>query len=336
MGYLRRVLIGVLSCLALGAFTATAQTTSGEKASKAARTPDGHPDLAGTWSNAVLIPLERPKELGAKEFLTDEDIAAGKTVKGRAKEGADTRFCVGCAQEGTPEDVHYDSSQFGLDREQADIAPTRRTSLIVGPDGRVPPMLPEAKAQAAQRAAANAKHEYDGPENRPLSERCILMGQEVVPMLPGGYNNNLQIVQGAGYVSIMTEMNHSVRVIPTDGRPHLPATIRQWRGDSRGHWEGDVLVVDVTNFTDRNPFRGSSDHLHVVERFVVINKDTIRYQFTVEDPKTWDKPWSAELDMPRVKGPIYEFACNEGNRGMANTLSGARHKEEIAAKKDAK
>jgi len=333
MGYCRHRLMGVLAAVIL-AVPAMAQTASSKGAGNVRRTPDGHPDFEGIWSNAVSVPLERPKDLGAKEFLTDEDIAAGRTVKGRAKEGADTRFCVGCAQAGTPEDVHYDSSQFGLDRDQADIAPTRRTSLITGTEGRVPPLLPEAKARAAQRAAKNAKHEFDGPENRPLSERCILMNQEVVPMLPGGYNNNLEIVQGDGYVTIMTEMNHSVRVIPTDGQPHAPTAIRQWRGDSRGHWEGDVLVVDVTNFSDRNPFRGSSDRLHVVERFSAINKDTIRYQFTVEDPTTWDKPWSAELDMPRVKGPIYEFACNEGNLGMADTLSGARHAEEVAAKKE--
>ena len=155
-------------------------------------------------------------------------------------------------------------------------------------------------------------------------------------MLPGGYNNNLQIVQGQGYVTILHEMNHAVRVIPTDGRPHAPQSVRQLRGDPRGHWEGDTLVVDVTNFTDRNPLRGSSDRLHVVERFTPVDNDTILYRFTVEDPSTWDKPWTAELVMSKVQGPIYEFACQEGNYGMRNTLHGARVADEEAANKPAR
>jgi hypothetical protein len=173
----------------------------------------------------------------------------------------------------------------------------------------------------------------DAAENRPLSARCIVLGQESVPMLSAGYNNNLQIIQGAGYVAILHEMNHSIRIIPTDGQPHAPQGVRQWRGDSRGHWEGDTLVVDVTNFTDRNPFRGSSDKLHITERFTRVDADTILYRFTVEDPATWDKPWTAEVPWSKVSGPIYEFACHEGNYALANTLRGARVEEEQAAKK---
>ena len=155
-------------------------------------------------------------------------------------------------------------------------------------------------------------------------------------MFAAGYNNNLQIVQGKGYVAIMHEMNHSVRVIPTDGSPHPSERIHQWRGDSRGHWDGNSLVVDVTNFDGRNPFRGSSEKLHVVERFTPVDANTLLYRFTVEDPATWDKPWTGEAAWSRVDGPIYEFACNEGNYGLRNTLRGARVAEQNAAKKAAK
>jgi len=237
---------------------------------------------------------------------------------------------------GTDADVHYDFSQFGLDRGQTKLSWNRRTSLIVGPEGTIPTMLPEARKRNAEINAKNRGHEFDGPENRPLSARCIVMGQESVPMLSAGYNNNLQIVQGKGYVAILHEMNHSVRIIPTDGSPHPPAAIHLWRGDSRGHWEGNSLVIDVANFDSRNPFRGSSDKLHVVERFTPVDKDTILYRFTVEDPSTWDKPWTGETAWSKVDGPIYEFACNEGNYGLRNTLHGARVAEETAAKKASK
>src|SRR6185503_11025213 len=143
---------------------------------------------------------------------------------------------------------------------------------------------------------------------------------------------NLQIIQGAGYFTVLHEMNHSVRVIPTDGRPHAPNGLSQLRGDSKGRWEGDTLVVDVNNFTDYNPFRGSSNKLHVVERFTRVAPDTILYKFTVEDPATWDQPWTAELAWSTGQGPIYEFGCHEGNYGLANTLRGARVAEAEAVK----
>jgi hypothetical protein len=304
-----------------------------QKTWKTSRTPDGHPDLQGYWTNATLTPLERPKGLGAKEFYTDAEIAENQRLErerdAKALEGRGT-------EKGTADDVHYDFAQYGLDRGQTTIAWDRRTSLIVGPEGTIPPLLPEARKRAADIAAKNKGHEFDGPENRPLSARClILAGYESVPMLPAGYNNNLQIIQSDGYVTILHEMNHSTRIIPTDGRPHAPAAVRLWRGDSRGHWEGDTLVVDVTNFNDANPFHGSGDKLHVVERFTRVEADTILYRFTVEDPATWDQPWTAEIAMSKTDGPIFEFGCNEGNYALANTLRGARV-EEQAAKKSAK
>jgi hypothetical protein len=313
---------------------ATAKTVKPAKPWTTPRTPDGVPDFQGYWTNNTLTPLERPKGLGAKEFYTDQEMAEAQK-KERARlalnvvEGRPT-------EQGTADDVHYDFAQFGLDKAQSSEVWDKRTSLIVGATGTIPAQLPEARKRNADIAAKNRGHEFDGPENRPLSARCIIMGYDAVPMLPAGYNNNLQIVQGQGFVTILHEMNHSARLIPTDMQPHAPSPIGLWRGDSRGHWEGDTLVVDVTNFNDRNPFRGSSDKLHVVERFTRVDADTILYRFTVQDPGTWDQPWTAELAMSKTTGPIYEFGCHEGNYGLANTLSGARVAEAEAAKKSAK
>ncbi len=294
------------------------------KAYKVPRTPYGVPDLQGYWTNATVTPLERPKGLGAKEFYTEEEFAAVQLQEStRAAAAADGRD----TEPGTDEDVHYDFAQFGLDRGQHALAWNRRTSMIVGPEGVIPAQIPEAQQRNAAIAAKNRGHEFDGPENRPLAARCVVLNYENVPMFSFGYNNNLQILQGPGYVSIMHEMNHSVRVIPTDGRPHLAPAVPQYRGDSVGHWEGDTLVVDTTNFHPENPVRGSSDKLHVVERFTRIAEDAIRYQFTLEDPLTWDKPWSGETVWTTTIGPIYEFGCHEGNYGLANTLRGARAAE---------
>jgi hypothetical protein len=288
------------------------------------KTADGAPDISGIFTNSVVTPLERPKDLGTKEFFTAEEADA------YAKRSLARKEATG---PGTYNDVHYDMGQFGLEKTQSKVAASIRTSMIVGPDGHVPPMLPEAQKRAAARAALNKGHEYDGPENRGLAERCIIWGAEGPPMMPIGYNSNLQIAQGEGYVAIMQEMIHDVRIIPTDGRPHAPSNIRELMGDSRGHWEGNTLVVDTTNFTDRNPFHGSGENLHVVERFTRTDPDTVLYQFTVSDPTTWEKSWSAEFPMTKIDGPIFEYACHEGNYGMPNNLSGARADEKKLAEK---
>jgi hypothetical protein len=297
------------------------------------RTPDGHPDLQGYWTNSTETPLERPKGLGAKEFYTDAELA--NLMKKDQDRLALNKEQGRPTEPGTNADVHYDYTQYGLDRGQAKLSWNRRTSLIVGEQGTLPPMLPEARRRNAEIAAKNRGHQLDGPENLSLSARCIVDTQESVPYLSGGYNNNLQIVQGDGVVAIMHEMNHSVRVIPIDGRPHLPAGVHQFRGDSIGHWEGDTLVVDSTNFTARNPFHGSGDKLHVVERFTRVDADTILYRFTVEDPETWAQPWTAETAWAKVDGPIFEYACHEANYSLANSLRGARVAEEEAAEKKA-
>ncbi len=300
-------------------------------ANTALRTPDGQPDLQGIWTNATVIPLERPANLKDKEFYTKEEAAENaKQVLGISS----------WERLGSQAAVHYNMSQFGLDLSQVKVAMSLRTSMIVGPDGRIPPLTPEAQKRRADLAARNRGHQFDGPENRPLQERCLVMSTEGPPMLPSAYNSNLQIVQGRGRVAIVQEKIHSARIIPTDGSPHLPPGIRQWLGDSRGRWEGDTLVVDTTNFTDKTGFRGSTGNLHLVERFTRVDRDTILYEFTADDPATWVRPWTAQLLLTSVAGPLFEYACHEGNLGMANTLSAARTAEkaaeEAAAKKASK
>jgi len=208
---------------------------------------------------------------------------------------------------------------------------TRRTSLVVDPpDGRIPPLTPEAQAKAAARAEARRLRPADGPEDRSLDDRCIVRGTSGPPMLPAGYSNNYQIVQSADAVAILVEMIHDARIIPIDpvnARPHLSGNIRQLTGDPRGRWEGRTLVVDTTNFTDRRPFRGSGGHLHVTERFTRADATTLLYQFTVDDPETFTRPWSGEIPMKKIVGPIFEYACHEGNYSMAYILSAARHEE---------
>jgi hypothetical protein len=308
----------VLASLAGAAFGAPPGTPPASTTGTSMRTPDGQPDLEGYWTNTTVVPLERPKELAGKAFFTPEEAAAYAKEQLSKPEppGPDT-------------DTHYNLAQYGLDKSQSKIAANLRTSLISDPpDGRVPPMTPEAIQRNAERAARRKGHEFDGPENRGLGEQCIMWGNEGPPMLPIGYNSNLQIVQSPGYVAILIEMIHEVRMIPTDNSPHPPSSIRQWMGDSRGHWEGDTLVVDTTNFTDKTAFHGSTENLHVVERFRRVDADTILYQFTVDDPSTWARSWSAEIPMTRIQGPIFEYACHEGNYGIVNSLSGARADEQ--------
>ncbi len=286
-------------------------------------TADGHPDLQGIWTSASVVPLERPASLKGKEFYTEQEAAGNaRQVLGMSS----------WERLGSQAPEHYNMSQYGLDLSQVKVASTLRTSLIVGPDGRIPPLTPEARKRIAERAARNRGHQFDGVQNRPLQERCLIYSSEGPPMLPSAYNSNLQIVQAAGHVAILQEMIHSARIVPTDGSPHLQPGIRQWMGDSRGHWEGGTLVVDTTNFTDKTAFQGSTAGLHLVERFTRVDQDTLVYEFTADDPATWVRPWTAQIQLTRIEGPIFEFACHEGNQGVANTLRGARATEEAARK----
>jgi hypothetical protein len=294
------------------------------------RTADGKPDLQGIWTDNTLTPFERPKGLGSKEFYTDQELAElTKRVRdarpGERIEGAE----LGAAN---PQEIRYDLEIYGFDRNKVRFT-SKRTSLVIGPEGVVPPMLPQARERNAAAAAKLKGHEFDGPETRSLSERCILLNQIRIPMTPAANEGNLlQIVQGPGYVALLHEIDHSTRVIPTDGRPHIPQNIRLWQGDSVGHWEGNTLVVDTTNFTNLSNYRGSSENLHLVERFTRTADDTMTYQFTVEDPTTWAKPWGAEIPWTKTQGPVYEWACHEGNTMIATILRGARVEDEKKGK----
>jgi hypothetical protein len=288
------------------------------------RTPDGQPDLQGIWSNATITPLERPADLAGKPVLTEQEAAEyEKEVLRRTN--MDRREAVG-----TDTDVARAYNDFWWDRGTK-IVGTRRTSLIVDPpDGKIPPLTPEAQKRVADRDLRRLRP-AEGPEDRNLSERCILWQTAGPPMLPSAYNNNYQIVQNRGYVMIFNEMIHDARIIPVDGRPHLPQNVRLWMGDSRGHWEGDTLVVDTTNFTAKTAFRGASEKLHLVERFTRADPDTLLYSFTVDDPSAFTRPWTAEITSVRAEGAIFEYACHEGNYGMTGLLKGARAEEKKAA-----
>jgi len=303
---------------------ATVDVRAAAQSEARTRTGDGHPDFHGYWTNDTFTPLERAAELGTKEFYTEAEAAA------EFKKRQDRYL----AQPKT--DVHYDDALW--QGENYDKEPNLRTSLIFYPaNGRVPPLTAEGAKRVADRAKAQAAGQSDGPEIRSPAERCISWGNVGPPMLPPTYNANLQIMQNRDGVVIYHEMIHDTRFIPTNGRAHLPASIRFLAGDSVGHWEGETLVVDTTNFTDKTNFRGpprstrqdiySSAALHVVERFTPVNANRISYQFTVEDPATWTSKWSGEIPLRRFDGPLYEYACHEGNYGLPNILKGARAAE---------
>jgi hypothetical protein len=309
------------------AFVATADGQA--KSYVTPRTPDGQPDLQGYWTNSTYVPLERPNGI-TKEFYTPQE-AAERQKREAARERTQTA-------PGTVEDVHYDFSQFALDRSQSPMSPSLRTSLVYDPpDGRIPPMTAEGKKRTSEREAAAKRlgGRWDSAEANQLDDRCIIMRGSGPPMMDAAYNSNYQIVQAPGVVMILTEMIHDVRIIPLDSRPDYPQGIRQWIGLSRGRWEGDTLVVETTNFNGKNPFSGSDENLKVIERFRRIADDAIQYQFTIEDKTIWARPWSGELPLAKTKGPLFEHACHEGNLGLYNTLVGARLEEKKAAEEAA-
>jgi hypothetical protein len=316
----RAVAVAALVALASG-------PASGQAPASTLFTPWGHPDLQGVWNNNVSTPLERPDALGGKAVLTEEEQAEFTERQQAARENRDSREGAG-----TDADVGRAYNAFWFPVPGAAI---NRTSLISDPaDGRVPALTPEGSARA-EAFAAMRRGRPAGPENRSLWERCITRG---VPRLPGGYNNHFQIVQSPEYVAIVIEMIHEARIIPLDGRPHLPAGTSQWLGDSRGRWEGATLVVETTNFSDRTNFRGSGAGLHLTERFTRVDADTIAYEFTVSDPTTWTRPWTAAFPLTSLASAvggrdevtlplIFEYACHEGNYGLVGQLGGARAEE---------
>jgi hypothetical protein len=293
----------------------------------APRLPDGHPDLQGIWTNVTITPLERPADLAGKAYFTPEEALQYEkkrldtSNKDRRDGGSDAD--LGRAYN----DAWWDSG--------TKVVKTLRTSMIIDPpDGKMPPLTTVAAKEQATRGDRNFLQRIpNGPEDLPLQLRCIHWTTAGPPMLPSAYNNNYQIFQVPGYVIISIEMIHDVRVIPMDGRPHLPSDVRQLLGDARGHWEGDTLVIDTTNFTGEYRYRGSDRNLHMIERFTRIDPDTLIYQFTVDDPTVFTKSWTGELPFSKTEGPMYEYACHEGNYSVANTLSGARAQEAAQAPK---
>jgi hypothetical protein len=294
------------------------------------RTPDGQFDLEGVWDFSTITPLERPGGLGNKQTFTDEEAVAFEREENQRQNRDLIDPKKGGGQYLPGSVVPY--NEFWYERGNKIIG-DKRTSLIVDPpDGRIPPLTPEAQ-QRLDALAEIAREEQlgrvraDSPQSRSLADRCILGFNAGPPMAPGAYNNYVQITQSTGLVTLLVEMVHDVRIIPVDGRPHLPSGIRQYKGDSRGRWEGRTLVIETKNFLRETAFRGSSANLHLVERFTRINADTLLYEFTVDDPKTWTKPWTAAIPMKKADAPIYEYACHEGNYALRNILAGARAQE---------
>jgi len=293
------------------------------------RTKDGQPDFEGFWTNATYTPLQR-RDGVAGEFYTPEEVAE---IEARAAERESAQTVPG-----TTADVHYDFTQFGLDRSQSIHASSLRTSLIFDPsDGRIPPLTVEGQRITAEReeAARLRGGRFDSAENNQLDDRCIIMGGSGPPMMNTAYNSNYQIVQSRDYIMFLVEMIHDARIIPLDSREQTDPNVRQWMGSSRGHWEGDTLVVETANFNGKNPFNGSTEDMRVTERFTRVDDETIVYRFRIDDETMWTRPWSAELPMKKTIGPMFEHACHEGNYGLYNTLAGARREDELAAEEAA-
>jgi hypothetical protein len=294
------------------------------------RTPDGRPDLQGVWANNGMTPLERPKQFGTRATMTDAELADLKRRAEKLMNGGDAFFSDElflAALEGRETFSSADTqtgnySQVWL----SDRVWDNRTSLIIDPpDGRIPPPAPAAAERArAQAAARKGRGPADRAQDLSVGTRCISYG---TPNIRAGYQSYFDITQAPGVVAFRSEMIHDVRIFPVDAGPHLSPAIRQYRGDSRAHWDGDTLVVETTNFSNA-AFRGSTDRLHLTERFTRVSADTLEYYVTVDDPTVWSRPWTLMIPLKRTSEPIVEYACHEGNYGLRAILSGARAQEQ--------
>ena len=327
--------------MTLGSTLASAQT--GSNGWTVPRTADGRPDLGGVWDFRTMTPLQRPRDQD-KATLTEEEVA-------ELEHAADERV----ARSDAPSEVRTELlpagepvggyNRFWLDRGGR-VVDDRRTSLIVDPpNGRVPELQPGARRQIGSLGEDLPSERPvlyrsggiypDGPEDRGVSERCIVGFNSGPPLLPGGYNQNIQLFQTPDHVVILSEMVHEARIVPMDRRPHLPNTVLQWLGDGRGYWDGDTLVVETQNLSDQvagfnagfTVALGSGATVHLTERFTRVNEDTLRYEFTVIDPSTFRQPIRGVLQLQQGTSPLYEYACHEGNYGMLNSLTGARREE---------
>jgi hypothetical protein len=303
---------------------ASAQTTSGDRP----QTSWGVPDLSGVYAQYTTAPLERPEGLGNQEFYTPEEFAAAEAERVARGERPYT------TEPGTASDVHYNNDAFALRANEGVTSENRRTSIVNLPEnGRIPELLSRAVARREVSGEFRRGREFDGPEFRSMTERCIVWSSTLPPILPGGYNSNLQIFQSPGYVMIQAEMGDP-RVIPTDGRKLPDDLLPQFNGTSVGRWEGDTLVIETAGFHPDASWRGASEQLRVTERITRVDHDTLEYAFGVEDPDTWAEPWGGVYPLTEMSAVLFEYACTEGNYGMANILSGARAEEREDAGED--
>ena len=298
-----RILAGVtVCCVAVGAASLSSAGQAGQDP-VAPRTPWGHPDLRGTWTNATTTPMERPAEFEGREFLTEEERAVRNPGSGISTEALTTLMPTGAYND------------FWLEKGELSL----RTSLLVDPsDGRYPPMTPEAVRRRGQQPSSFAQDGFESYTDFSTYDRCLTRGLPGA-MSPGFYNHNYQIVQTPDYVAILVEMIHDARIVPLDGRPHLSSSVGQWMGDARGRWEGDTLVVETTNLPQSVRV--------VVERFTRVDADTIDYRISVTDPAEWTASWTAAMPMSSTDGPLFEYACHEGNHAVVNMLTGSRSKD---------
>lgn len=316
--------VSVLTVASLSAQSAAAPSAAPKGSAKIPRAADGHPDLTGIWSNATRTPFERPAALAGKATLSDAEAREWEARENQ-------RWVEGSTVEGgrpvTIQGGAYNVLFYDNGSELMRIDGQKRTSMVIDPpDGHAPPVLPEARNRA--RRPSTIPGDYKALSN---DTRCLVGNTPAVPMTPALYNNNYQIVQSPDSIVIVLEMVHDARIVHMNAQ-HQPPTVRQWFGDSIGHWEGDTLVVETTNFTDKTRYRGSSQDLKVTERFTRVSDKAIQYRATMEDPSTWAKPWTFEEAFNSVPGPVYEYACHEGNYGLAGVLSGARATEKTAVK----
>jgi hypothetical protein len=334
------VACGVAAAAATVAAQAKAPASGASSAPRAwavERTPDGHPDFHGVWANNTVTPLQRPKQWEDKQRLTDAEIADLQTFAAHIVENdGDAQFGDGfilAVLNRIANPTSYDPgtgnyNQFWLvDRDWHD----RRTALVTDPpNGRIPPLTPEAQTRRAAEIEHRKVHAFEDPEVFPPGERCVNFG---IPRLQAGYNSYVQIIQSPGYVTIMSEMAHDARIVPLDGRPHLDGRIRVWNGDSRGHWEGDTLVIDTTNFSPKSDFMGAHENLRLTEKLTRVGPEILEYEVTVDDPATWTAPWTAMIPLKLKNELIYEYACHEGNDAIPDMLRGHRFEEREAAAK---
>jgi hypothetical protein len=329
--------LAVRSALTVVVAVASQMPVWGQQSWNPPRTPDGQPDLQGVWLSNGATPLERPKALEGKSFLTDEEVRQLKTRADRLFKDEDGDAAPGdnffLAALSNPE--HYrNPNATGGAADMIEREFDNRTSLIVDPpDGRIP-WTPEGQRRQGLAVAARLAAAPEGPEDLSNEMRCLTFG---TPRIGGPYSagtfSYYQILQTPGYVILNMEFAHEARVIPLDGRPHLPERVRQWSGDSRGRWEGNTLVVDSTNFSPKSFFLGSSERLHMVERFTRVAPNAIEYRVTVSDATTWTKPWTAEIRLKQTQERVYEVACHEGNfRIVTDILAGAHAQGKIDGK----